>query len=100
MSVITEVFKYSRSWIWGYLKPILKIFFTKTGKALLELAVELVQKAAEDPAFVTGDPEKRRRWVAERIKEKNLETGVAWADSVINLAIEIAVQKLKNEIKK
>lgn len=95
MSAITDVLKYSRSWLWDYLKPILTLFLTGAGKNLLEMAFELVQKVATDPTFVSGDPEKRRRWVADQLKQHGITTGTPWADSLINLAIELAVQKLK-----
>lgn len=79
--------------IWDFIKPVVLAFLSDVGSDLAEVALYAVKTLAESDL---SDEEKRDQAV-ELIKAKLKEKGKEAKDSLINLAIEIAVQKLKSE---
>lgn len=77
--------------IWIYLKPLFLQFLSKAGQMVLDIAIDTVKDlAAED---LTSS--KKREVAFDKIKEKLKEEGIEARDSLINSAIEIAVQYIK-----
>lgn len=72
------------------LRLILKAVFPE----LLDIALSVVQEIQNDPEVLTN--EQKRTLAFERIKEKLKEGEKDAKDSLINLAIELAVSYVKN----
>ena len=69
---------------------ILKAVFPE----LLDIAIAVVEEIEKDKEVLTN--EKKRKLAFKRIKEKLKESEKEAKDSLINLAIELAVNYLKN----
>lgn len=82
------LFNLIKSGLWPILKPILTLFLSKAGRACLDLAKEYVKQAMSQDGWTD---EEKRQFVRDRIKEHSGDFG----DSLINLAIEVAVRYLK-----
>ena len=78
--------------MWVFLRPVLMIFLSEAGRALSVAASQAVLALAERQ--LTGDKE-RRDAAFDLIKEDLRRQGVVATASAINLAIESAVQGLK-----
>ena len=78
--------------MWVFLRPVLMIFLSEAGRALSVAASQAVLAIAERQ--LTGDKE-RRDAAFDLIKEDLRRQGVVATASAINLAIESAVQGLK-----
>lgn len=76
-----------------YLGPVFKIFSQQALSNVLDIAWEFVQAAAVNPDLKSGDA--RRLWVAEQLKKHEWIVGNKIADYIINLAIELAVARLR-----
>lgn len=72
------------------IRLILKAIFPE----LLDIALSVVSEIQNDPAVLTN--EQKRTLAYERIKQKLKESEKDAKDSLINLAIELAVGYLKN----
>jgi len=68
---------------------ILKAVFPE----LLDIAISVVEEIQKEPEVLTN--EKKRKLAFKRIKEKLKESEKEAKDSLINLAIELAVNYLK-----
>lgn len=78
--------------VWIYLKPLVFTFISATGQTVLKIAIDIVSGLeAED----LSSSEKREQ-AFNRIKGELEVKGVEAKTSIINAAIEIAVQKLKS----
>ncbi len=82
-----------------YLLPIVQIFTSKSLTALADIAYALVVEVSTNPDFLSGGGDERRKWVADQLKKNDFVTGNKIADNLINIAIELAVARLKNEKK-
>lgn len=82
-----------------YLLPIVQVFTSKSLTALADIAYAFVIEASTNPDFVDGNGDDRRKWVADQLKKNDFVTGNKIADNLINIAIELAVARLKNEKK-
>lgn len=80
---------------WEFLKPLLMVFLSKTGQILAASALRAVAVVAESYSSKSGD--EKRSAAFDLIVEDLKSQGVALGASMINLAIESAVQKLKAE---
>lgn len=85
--------------LWVFLKPFVVVFLTAVGQALADAATDAVAKAAGMPEDTTGV---RRRATAyasieEAMKAAGYQLGVDFTESMVNTAIEVAVQGLKNK---
>jgi hypothetical protein len=77
--------------LWVFLLPIIKIFMSQIGPVLAEAALAAVMTVATSDM---SNEEKRNAAfsaILETLSKKGLQVGA----SAINLAIEMAVQKLK-----
>lgn len=60
---------------------------------ILPIALEVVLQVARDPSLVTD--EEKRRAAFESLKRRLAIVGISVSASLINLAIEMAIQRLK-----
>lgn len=88
-----ERIKLIRSGVWNFLRPMIRVFLSEAGPILAKAAINAVTAAA-GMTTATG-PEKRQ--AANSIMRQELYSqGITLGESIINLAIEAAVQKLKS----
>jgi len=76
-----------------FLKAIFQGAVELTLAALKDLAIQVVSELQYDPSIITN--EDKRKIAFERIKVLAKAKGISVKDSLINLAIELAVQYLK-----
>jgi hypothetical protein len=81
--------------LWAVIKPAIIVLGSQAGRTALELATKFVAEAMETPELLASSGKARAGWVQAKIKEANIDTGNPLADSIINLAIEVAVQRYK-----
>lgn len=93
----TAKIKLVLSKIWDFLEPFIKIFLSSTGQILAGVALDVVKQIAADPSMLGSGNLDKRQAAFERIKAELLNRGLEASTSVINAAIEAAVQKLKEE---
>jgi len=63
--------------------------------SLKDIAIRVVQEVAADPSIITD--EDKRKAAFKRIQQYAVTEGIEAKDSLINLAIELAVQYLKKK---
>lgn len=79
--------------IWDFLRPALAVFLSNVGPVLANAAIAAVTSTAVNMPKASGA---EKRTAAEQMIRKELTAqGVILGASVINMAIEAAVQKLK-----
>ena len=83
--------KFVMSGVWGFLNPIINIFMSKSGEALADIALSAVYAVATTDMTNSEKRDAAFKMILENMKAKGLEV----TGSVINLAIEAALQKLK-----
>ena len=88
-----DAVKLYMSKIWTLIKPTVMAFLSKVGQDLLSMAAEIVT----DLANTDMSSSEKRSAAFDSIKERLVAEGKEVGDSLINLAIEIAVQKLKDK---
>ena len=77
--------------VYSFLSPVIDIFMSNIGPILAKLAMEAV-KAAASTDLSNKD---KREMAFNNIKDWLIKDGIEIGSSMIYLAIEIAVQKLK-----
>lgn len=81
--------------VWDIIAPFVRLFLTKSGQALAEIALSAVVKVASDPSILTGEAKRNKAFNMILVELK--ARGITIATSVINTAIEVAVQKMKDQ---
>lgn len=89
-----EKMKIVFSGIWDFLAPFVKIFLSSAGVILAEVAMKAVTEIALTMSDADGDA--KRKEALKRIQAELIGRGIVLGVSVINAAIEAAVQKLKS----
>lgn len=82
------------SGIWDFVLPFIKILLTQGGQLLARTAMDVVTAVAQNYAAAPG--EQKKTIAFDLISASLAKQGVQLGASVINAAIESAVQKLKN----
>ncbi len=85
--------KFAFSKVWDFLLPFIKNFMSEAGALLAETALEIIAEIQNEMAGASSD--EKRAEAFKRIEAKLKEKGIALGASVINAAIEAAVQKIK-----
>lgn len=80
--------------LWVVLKKIISGGTEIALARLKELAIEAVLMVARDPSIIKDEDKRKKAF--DVIKDKAAEKGIAVRDSLINLALEIAVSYLKD----
>ena len=81
------------SGIWDFILPFLKVLLTQGGQILAKTAVEVVTAVAQNYTASPGDQKKTIAF--NLITDSLAKQGIQLGASVINAAIESAVQKIK-----
>jgi len=79
--------------IWNFLGPFVKIFLSEAGQILAASAIKAVTAVATNMQSADGD--EKRKAALNIIKADLIGQGIYLGTSMINAAIEAAVQKLK-----
>ncbi len=84
--------------VWDFLKPVIALFAKEEGTRLAEIAYVVVK----DIQFGMPDSpgESKQKIAFAKIKDELYHAGLDLAESVINLALEVAVQKVKSLVEK
>lgn len=83
--------KFIMSNAWTFLKPFVKVLLSTIGPILMELALEAVKSAAA--TSMANDT--KREYAFNKIANNLASNGLKVSNSVINTALEVAVQKIK-----
>lgn len=78
--------------MWTILKPSVMVWLTAIGQRVLELAVEIVTELARTQLTNAEKRESAFNFIKEKLESEGKEV----RSSLINLAIEIAVTKMKS----
>jgi len=94
--------KFIMSWLWVFLKPVIAMLLTELGKALAQAAANAVRDAAGLPTQVSDLARRKTAFqaVVDDMKAAGYtygEEGAQLTESMINTAIELALQGLKAE---
>jgi len=88
-----DKFKFIMSGVWSFLQPFIKVLMAQGGTLLIHASMQAVQAVATD---MQGQPGAAKRDAALGIITQRLANeGIQMTASVINLALEAAVVKLK-----
>jgi hypothetical protein len=79
--------------MWDFLAPFIRILMTQAGELLAQAAMEAVTAVQSSMADQSG--EEKRKAAFEAIEKSLLQNGVKLGASVINMAIEAAVNRMK-----
>jgi hypothetical protein len=82
----------------GFLKPFLQLFLSEIGPILAETATRAVQTVAQTATDSESDDDKRARaqkLILGQLRQRGIEIGAGVTISMINAALEAAVQKVK-----
>lgn len=90
---LSNLFNSLRRALWSFLKAIFQGAVELILSQLRELAIEIVKEIADDPTLLTD--EEKRNAAFERLKSAALDKGIETRDSLISLAIELAVTYCK-----
>jgi|GEM_PF-2031093 len=95
----SEKLKLMFSKIWDFIAPFVKIFLSSAGQILGSVALQVVRNIAQDTTLVTDSDKRSAAFdaIVVDLKGKGIELGLQVTTSMINAAIEAAVQKLKAE---
>lgn len=86
-----EKIKFMMSNIFTFLWPFIKQFINEEGKILLSIAMEIVTQLAS--SNLSGA--EKRSAAFDKIKNELISRNISMSTSIINSAIEAAVQKMK-----
>lgn len=87
--------KFAFSNVWDFLQPFLRNFLSEAGAILAETALQVVSELQNEMADASGAEKRQQAFniITETLKAK----GIALSSSIINSAIEAAVQKIKEK---
>lgn len=85
--------KFIASGLWDFLAPFIRILLSQFGRILAEAAMEAVRLMAESGMSGAEKREQAFKIIEQTIKAKGMQASA----TVINMAIEAAVLKLKDE---
>lgn len=93
----TERMKFVFSNMWDFLAPFIKLFLTKAGPVLAAAALSAVKIMAENRSGLTNNQKRDAAYnvIVDDLKTQGLLIGIDVSTSMVNAAIEAAVQKLK-----
>jgi len=80
--------------IWEFVKPFLVILLSNSGQILAQAAMNAVTNVAL--AYGNSSGEQKRQLALDSVGKELQRQGIEMGASVINMALEAAVQKLKS----
>lgn len=81
--------------VWTFLHPLIRVFMSEAGQILGQIALQTVMDIAKDPSMVKSEGLAKRQAAFEKITAQLKDKGIVIAESMVNAAIEAAVQKAK-----
>jgi hypothetical protein len=81
--------------VWDFLQPMFKLFMSQAGAMLGQIALGVVMDIAKDPSMVQSGGLAKRQAAFDKIAQELKDKGLIVAESMINAAIETAVQHVK-----
>jgi hypothetical protein len=95
---ISERIKLVFSGMWGFIGPFVKMFLSKAGPVLAAAALAAVKATAEHMTKSSGAEKRDAAYdaIVTDLRKQGINIGVDVTTSMINAAIEVAVQKLKS----
>lgn len=96
MSVLIKLYL---SKVWSFLRPFVVLFLTSVGQALAAAAVQAVATVGQTYATADGEVKRREafRLIEQDLRRQGIQIGVQVTTSMINAALEAAVQKVKTD---
>jgi hypothetical protein len=85
------------SWVWDFMAPFVGTFATSAGKLVLSSALQAAVVIKDTYGEAANGDEKRKaafNLIVDDLKSRGLTVGVEVGTSMVNAAIEVAVQKL------
>ncbi|WP_316347629.1 phage holin, LLH family [Desulfuromonas acetoxidans] len=91
-------FKLFFSSAWSFLKPFVSIFMSAAGPVLADAATKAVKATAQSLADGSGSDKRQAAYdlIVDDLKSQGVALGTTVTTSMINAAIEAAVQGLKS----
>ena len=83
--------------VWDFLQPLFKLFMSQAGQILGNIALGVVMDIAKDPSMVGSGGLAKRQAAFDKIAAELKDKGLIVATSMINAAIETAVQHLEKK---
>ena len=81
--------------VWQWIRPIAILLITTVGKQLMIAAIQAVAASAQQDGWSNSD---KRKLAYASISEAMKHAGYSVAESIINMAIEIAVAQMKSKV--
>ena len=87
------------SGVWGFMKPFVRQMLSFAGPILAKAATDAVAVTAENLSGATNDEKRNQayRMIAADLHRQGVAIGTDVTTSMINTAIEVAVQNLKDK---
>lgn len=92
---MVEKLKFIFSKMWDFLYPFIKIFLSAAGPILADAALKAVRIVANTNLDDDGKRKAAYQVIVDDLRDKGINIGVQVTTSMINSAIEAALQKLK-----
>ncbi|OQY20094.1 MAG: hypothetical protein B6I36_02295 [Desulfobacteraceae bacterium 4572_35.1] len=84
--------------MWGFVKPFARQFLTKAGPVLAKAAMEAVTVTATMHGSASHEKrDKAYDLIIDDLKQQGVAMGTDVSTSMVNAAIEVAVQNLKDK---
>lgn len=90
-------FKVIFTWVWAFIKPFVKQLMSKAGPILAQAALAAVKATATNMAGASNDQKRDAAYslIVSELKTQGINVGVDIGVSMVNAALEMAVQQLK-----
>lgn len=85
------------TWVWAFIKPFVKQLMSKVGPILAQAALAAVKATAANMAGASNDQKRDAAYalIVSELKTQGINVGVDVGVSMVNAALEMAVQQLK-----
>ena len=92
-----EKMKFLASGMWDFLRPLIRIFLSKMGPVLAAAAKTAVQVAAAKAISNAEKKDSAYKDILVALETQGFQMGADFTESMVNAAIEAAVQGLKDK---
>ncbi|MDY0199315.1 MAG: hypothetical protein RBR68_16050 [Tenuifilaceae bacterium] len=85
--------------IWDFVKPFIVVLLSKSGTILATSAIQAVTTTAHCLANKDSSEKRQSAYnlIVDDLKKQGISVGIEITSSMINTAIELAVQKIKSK---
>ena len=92
-----EKMKFLASGMWDFLRPLIRVFLSNIGPVLAAAATTAVQVAAVKAIANTEKRDSAYKDILVELEKQGFKLGADFTESMVNAAIEAAVQGLKDK---